>query len=895
MTSSPADRYAAAKARTSLQRSLLGGFVDSLSFQLDDFQQAGCLAIQAGNGVLIAAPTSAGKTVVGQFAAYLALANQSRCFYTTPIKALSNQKFSEFVEIFGSEQVGLLTGDNSINGDAQIVVMTTEVLRNMLYENQRDLKSLSHVVMDEVHYLADRSRGAVWEEVIIHLPAHVRVVALSATVSNAEEFGEWLNTVRGSTEVVVEETRPTPLHQSVMVGGTLYELFSDSQGTRVNPELMRYARNERTVPRNRGNRFSSRYTPSRVTVIEKLAQEDLLPGITFIFSRAACDEAVNQCLASGLSLTTREEQLEIRAIVDKRFEKFSVDELRTLNYRTWVEGLERGLAAHHAGLLPISKEVVEELFQRGLIKAVFATETLALGINMPARSVVLEKLIKWNGNSHTPITAGEYTQLTGRAGRRGIDFEGHAITIWHSELDPQSLAGLASTRTYPLKSSFRPSYNMAVNLIGKYGTVKARELLESSFAQFQADRAVVGIATELRRTQQASAEYLDSAECHLGDMRDYMQLRSKLSDLEKGTKRDEVRQRRFVNTNFLNDLKRGDVFVLRVGRRDGVPHVVLNEAQDAQDPRPRVMSLNKQVKRIGIFDFDELPQLIGVIRIPPSFDSRSVKSRNWLSEQLIRQAKHSKPEHQWKQSTVQTSVEIDRLRKAIRSHPCHGCTDREEHVRWYERNRETQKSIRKLEERVAARTSSIAREFDQVCSVLTELGYLLEITDGHEITERGQVLRGIYSDRDLLVAECIEQQAWSGLTVETLASAVSALVFDARRDEENPITIPEGQLGDVLIGMQQLWGELKDVESQNRIDYLAELDFGFIWPTLKWARGQDIARVLRNQSLAPGDFVRWTKQVIDLLKQIAVTSTDRELSELARNSARNLERGIVTW
>ena len=894
MTKSPAERYAEAKARTSIQKSLFGEFSQTFAFQLDEFQRAGCLAIQDGHGVLIAAPTSAGKTVVGQFAAYLALANQARCFYTTPIKALSNQKFHEFVEQFGADQVGLLTGDNSINGDASIVVMTTEVLRNMLYENRQNLQSLTHVVMDEVHYLADRTRGAVWEEVIIHLPSEVKVVALSATVSNAEEFGEWLRTVRGDTEIIVEETRPTPLNQSVLVGGTLYELFERNQPMRVNPELQRIARNERDSTRYRGNRFASRYTPSRISVIETLRAEKLLPSINFIFSRAGCEEAVNQCLASGLWLTSKSEQDSIQKVIDGHFSGFSTDELRSLNFQTWTEALNRGIAAHHAGLLPKFKEVVEELFQQGLIKVVFATETLALGINMPARSVVLEKLTKWNGSTHTPVTAGEYTQLTGRAGRRGIDFEGHAITVWHRDLDPQSLAGLASTRTYPLKSSFRPSYNMAVNLIDKFGVEKSHELLESSFAQFQADRAVVGIATDLRRISKASEEYRDAAECHLGDIGQYLQLRESLSELEKGTKRDEVRKRKFESINFLNSLDRGDVFISDTNRRADVLHVVLNEAQDPDDPRPRVMTINEQVKRLGIYDLGEGARVVGQIRLPNGFDSRSAKSRDWLGKQL-KSISYSENTKVSKVKSASVQTEIDRLRRAIRSHPCHGCSDREEHLRWQERNRSALRDIRKLEERITARTSSIATEFDRVCQVLEQLEYLARDGSDLKVTERGRLLRGIYSDRDLLVSECIERGIWHDLNLEQLASAISVLVFDARRDEDNPISIPEGELGDALVEMQEIWGDLKDIESQHRVDFLADLDYGFVWPALRWARGQDLTKVLRNQSLAAGDFVRWTKQVIDLLGQITVASSDDDLATTTRECAKLLNRGIVSW
>ena len=368
--------------------------------------------------MLVAAPTGAGKTVVGEFAVQLALRSGRKCFYTTPIKALSNQKYADLVARHGAERVGLLTGDTSVNGDADVVVMTTEVLRNMLYANSGALRGLSHVVMDEVHYLADRSRGAVWEEVIIHLPDDVQLVSLSATVSNAEEFADWLVTVRGDTEVVVEEHRPVPLFQHVLVGTRLYDLV-DAAGE-VNPELVRIARDEaRFGPRERGGRPPRRPVASRTDVLERLDREALLPAITFVFSRAGCQGAVEQCLRAGLRLNTAEERDAVRRQVERRTAALPREDLRVLGYWEWLEALERGIAAHHAGMLPTFKEVVEELFTAGLVKAVFATETLALGINMPARSVVLEKLVKWNGETHADVTPGEYTQLTGRAGRRG--------------------------------------------------------------------------------------------------------------------------------------------------------------------------------------------------------------------------------------------------------------------------------------------------------------------------------------------------------------------------------------------------------------------------------------------------------------------------------------------
>ena len=568
--SDPAGRFARAEA-TRLHP-LTAAFAEAQRFELDPFQIAGCHALEDGRSVLVAAPTGAGKTIVGEFAVHLAMqAAGDKAFYTTPMKALSNQKFRELQEVYGESEVGLLTGDTNINGNARIVVMTTEVLRNMLYADSPALRGLRFVVMDEVHYLADRFRGAVWEEVIIHLPPQVRLVSLSATVSNAEEFGDWLDTVRGDTEVIVSETRPVPLEQHVLVRGDLLPLFDDRAGiatAQVNQELMRirsvkgqtFESNRRAQEfRSGGGYEAGRRRPhrggrrpvrpgnihrverlDRPEVVELLRRANLLPAIFFIFSRAGCDGAVQQVRRAGVRLTSREERDEIRQIVDERTRTLHDEDLAVLGFWEWRDNLERGVAAHHAGLLPAFKEIVEELFQRKLVKAVFATETLALGINMPARTVVLEKLEKFNGEARVAITAGEYTQLTGRAGRRGIDVEGHAVIQWTEGLDPQAVAALASRRTYPLNSSFRPTYNMAVNLIDQFGRPRAREILESSFAQFQADRAVVGLARQVKEAEESLAGYRKAMTCDRGDFGEYSALRRELSDLEKLNRADRT-------------------------------------------------------------------------------------------------------------------------------------------------------------------------------------------------------------------------------------------------------------------------------------------------------------------------------------------------------------------
>ena len=527
---SPSEHLAAVKQRNKHPKATI--YFETFDFELDSFQIEACFAIEEGKGVLVAAPTGAGKTIVGEFAAYLAVEQNKKCFYTTPIKALSNQKYQEFVERFGEDRVGLLTGDNSVNSDAEILVMTTEVLRNMLYTNSSSLLNLGYVVMDEVHYLADKFRGAVWEEVLIHLMESVQVISLSATVSNAEEFGEWLQAVRGDTAVIVSENRPVPLYQHVLIGNRLIDLFNDD-GT-VNQALFkseREALRRIRTPRHKG-RFDDENRLNRAEVIEKLQSNQMLPVITFIFSRQGCDSAVKQCLSANLRLTSTEERDEIRTTASKYTSTIDSEDLELLGHHEWLAALERGIAAHHAGLLPVFKSCVEELFQRGLLKAIFATETLALGINMPARTVLLEKLSKWNGEAHVPITPGEYTQLTGRAGRRGIDIEGNAVVTWSPTVDSASAAGLAATRTYPLRSSFSPTYNMSINLLERYGRDRARNSLKSSFAQFQADRAVVGLDRQIRKNNEAIKEYQTETLCHLGNFAEYAKIRREIKQAE---------------------------------------------------------------------------------------------------------------------------------------------------------------------------------------------------------------------------------------------------------------------------------------------------------------------------------------------------------------------------
>jgi ATP-dependent RNA helicase HelY len=935
---------------------LVAEFSRHYGFVFDDYQRQACGHVEAGSGVLVAAPTGAGKTIVGEFAVFLALRQGRKCFYTTPIKALSNQKYADLVARHGPDQVGLLTGDSSINSEAPVVVMTTEVLRNMLYAGSRTLRGLGFVVMDEVHYLADRFRGAVWEEVIIGLPESIQVIALSATVSNAEEFGDWLAEVRGAMQIVVSERRPVPLFQHVLVGTQLYDLFAgvaptaaldDSPAAKadVNPALVRIARDEarwvrddsrrprgrsgkgqRKVnygsgsfggasraslqrgPDGRGGDRRARTSsqPSRPELVNALDGAALLPAIVFIFSRIGCDAAVSQVLGSGLVLTSRIERAAIAELLGRHVAALGDADLRVLRYDSFAEALSRGVAAHHAGMLPAFKECVEEAFAGGLVKVVFATETLALGINMPARSVVLEKLVKYNGESHVDVTPGEYTQLTGRAGRRGIDVEGHAVVLWRSGLDPRALAGLAARRTYPLTSSFAPTYNMAVNLVGSVGRERARSLLEQSFAQFQSDRSVVGLARAVSRNEESIAEYLRTAACELGDFGEYARLRARIADMEAGQSRTRQAERRAQALGSLEDLRPGDIVRVPSGKSQGFAVVLDPGTRDHSGPRgrhqpggprPQVMTEDRHIRRLSLVDFPTPAVVVGRVKVPRHFDSGQAASRRSLAAAFHSKLKTLDSEALRHRPTLvdpETSAAIAELRAQVRTHPCHDCPDREQHARWAERALRLERENAKIEQRVASRTNTIAAHFDKICLVLESLGYL---DDGSRVTDRGRQLARIYTELDLVAAECLRANLFDGLSHPQLAAVLASFVYEARRSDgfEHRSRMPDAATARVMSQVRTIWRDVSLLERDHRLERGPEPDIGFSEAAFGWAAGRPLGEVLTESGLTAGDFVRWVRQVLDFADQIGQAAGPGPLRETVRQLSRAMRRGVVDY
>ena len=845
---------------------------------------------------------------MGEFGIYLALRRGMKAFYTTPIKALSNQKYHDFVRAYGEDYVGLLTGDTSINTEAPVVVMTTEVLRNMLYANSTTLTGLGYVVMDEVHYLADRFRGAVWEEAIIHLPEHVNVISLSATVSNVEEFGAWLDTVRGGTDIIVSEHRPVPLWQHMMVGHRVVDLFvpednsaqgkNHTQGKNQEPEekLSRKQAKKAQKAKHRGatveaganpllaglrlNPQQKPLRPQRITrpeMVRALDKQGLLPAICFIFSRAGCDGAVSHCVSADITLTTPEQQQTIRAYIAEATAHLDTRDLNTLGYYEWRDGLIRGIAAHHAGLLPLFKEVVETLFAQGLIKLVFATETLALG-----------------------ITPGEYTQLTGRAGRRGIDIEGHAVVMWRPGMSPEHVATLASTRTYPLNSSFRPTYNMAANLIASYGAERTRKILESSFAQFQADKSVVGVASRVRKNESALEGYREAMACHLGDFTEYVQLSRQITELEKKASKSNERHARAQAHHSIQQLLPGDIIYIPHGRSRGYA-VVITRSDSHADPRIGILTEDAHQRTASTRDFEGAVEPVSRIKIPKRLSLKTPKERRDTASRMRQALYDGRAPRALAQQNIparQNSIDaqLEALQAQLRNHPCHGCSDRANHMRWAERWQKLNSETEGLRRQIARRTNTIAQVFNRIARLLESYGYV-ERTEDNELslTTGGQALRRIYGERDLLTALCLDAHFLDGLEPAAIAATVAALTYQGKRDAVEYLAhYPHPSLRAPIATITQRLADLNAAEEQFKVNPTPACDFGLVEPMYAWANGAHLAKAIEDTGLAAGDFVRWAKQVLDALDQIAhIRSLDPVIRARCEEAIEAVRRGVV--
>ena len=842
-------------------------------------------ALDDGQSVLVAAPTGSGKTVVAEYGIEVALRNAKRAFYTAPIKALSNQKFHDLVQRYGSERVGLLTGDNTINGDAPVVVMTTEVLRNMIYGRSGALTDLALVVLDEVHFLQDAYRGPVWEEVIIHLPEHVQLVCLSATVSNAKELTEWISTVRGPTTAVLEDKRPVTLENLYMVGdkgsGHLH-LLPTLVHDRPNQVVSRLT-DDGSQPwkggrgRKSGSPRRKLYAPGRLEVVERLDDERMLPAIYFIFSRNQCDEAAKSCLAAGLRLTNAEQRERIREIAEARLAGMDPADLAVLGYGQFLAQLEAGIAAHHAGMVPPFKEVVEACFTEGLIRVVFATETLAVGINMPARTVVIDKLTKFTGEHHAMLTPGEYTQLTGRAGRRGIDELGQAIVLWNPFTTFDQVAGLAASRWFHLNSAFRPTYNMAANLVRTYSSEQAHHLLNLSFAQYQADGDVVRMESRLGRRQLQLQELLAEATSPYGDIDDFRR-RVQQDDANNGRANPHIANGDDPIDLAIMKLRPGDVVYVRKGKYAGRA-AVISTANRKGGMRLTTVTSRRDLLMLSAGDFDEPPTSLGQIELPLDYAPKHNDYLRDTAERLDRVRLLPQPNRKRPPATTDTGY-----------HPVEDDPDLKHRLKAATQADRIAREIEEIRSRVKGRSQSIARDFDRVLGILTSWGYV----DGWTLTDAGEMLARTFHESDLLVVESLRQGLLDDLDPATMAGLVSVFVYEHRSPDQPPLPwFPNNAVKKRWVQIAALSAELQEIEQEDALVVHRGPDPTFLAIAFAWAAGEGFAEVVEEEELTGGDFVRTVKQLIDLLRQLAIIAPAAQTRRCAEQAAEALFRGVV--
>jgi superfamily II RNA helicase len=865
-------------------------------FDLDPFQLQAIKALNENRSVVVCAPTGSGKTLIGEYAIHRALRNKGRVFYTTPLKALSNQKFRDFRDCFGEKNVGLLTGDISIERDAPIVVMTTEIFRNMLYgtrigEVGTSVVGVEAVVLDECHYMNDKQRGTVWEESIIYCPPDIQLVALSATVDNSQQLTEWMSQVHGATELIYSNYRPVPLDFHFASTKGLYPLL-DAQKTKLNPKLK---------PNRPGKQQrKSEDVPSIPFIVSQLAAQDMLPAIYFIFSRRGCDKAITE--VASLNLVNPEEAALLKARID-RFLLESPEAARAGQ----VDPLYRGIAAHHAGILPAWKMLVEELFSQGLIKVVFATETLAAGINMPARTTVISSLSKRTDRGHRLLTASEFLQMAGRAGRRGKDIVGHVVTAQTRFEGAKEAGYLATANPDPLVSQFTPSYGMVLNLLQTNTLEEARELVERSFGQFTSN---LRLAPQYQGIQDIEEEAIQLAallgkvdRSVLADYEDlYAQIKAAQNQLRNLQIYTEQIQAAAVAKELPNVVP-GSILCLKgkhvpvatplvavlVIKAPGSGHAPALVCL-AQDNRWYVVDRHdivgvfahwseytgkaKVPAIVSLLPPDDMPMKVGQVRKGKDFTldiARSIPTPPAaISEELANQM-----------HTVST------LKTKLENHPVWQWGNPSTLIKRYRRSQALQDEITERQERLQAQLAHHWQEFLSLIEVLRQIGGLQNITP----TQLGEAAAAIRGDNELWLAMCMVSGYLDPLDPHHLAALICSLVSETpRSDSWTNYDLSEEVLM-TLSGLRTSRRNLFQLQRRHQVMLPVWMEYELVGIVEQWALGVSWADLCTQTNLDEGDIVRMLRRTLDLLSQIPyVPHVAQDLRDNARRAMQLIDR-----
>ncbi|HVF32679.1 MAG TPA: DEAD/DEAH box helicase [Acidimicrobiales bacterium] len=810
---------------------------------LDPFQQRAAAAIDRGESVLVAAPTGAGKTLVADHAIDRALARGGKAFYTTPLKALSNQKFRDLASRLGHDRVGLLTGDRAVRPDAPVVVMTTEVLRALLYDRGPILDGLEVIVLDEFHYLQDPDRGPVWEEVVIHAPAEVAIVALSATLPDLPALHHWLVGTHGPTELVVEEQRPVTLQFLYAIGnlqGTpplVLPMFLDG---RLNP-MAELHDGARKVERGEGKRVRDRsrpVQPRREHLLEHLRTSGMLPAIWFVLSRVGCDRAVADLLEAGVRLTTPDETAELDRLVVRATDQLSGSDVKTLDATGWRLALACGLAAHHGGLAPVQREVVELAAAAGLVKVVFATETLALGVNLPARTVVIDRVTRSNGPlGGQTITSAEFAQLAGRAGRRGLDEVGHVVVPWSPEVPFHRVTGLAGGRADTLRSHYRATPAMVANLVHAYGPAEGRQRFRRSLAHALLEGSL-GDLRSMLADRSAALEGLTPPPAERGAGR-------APADLGIGAAVASVRP--------------GDV-VVDPGRASTGRLLVVAPPR-VRRGQPTLDTVRADSRRVVVpaSDFRLPPAVVARVDL----DDLALGARGFARQAAARLRALPDLPHPPAPPPPPREASTGPTRERLVD------------------------EIAMLQVRLAEEEAAHEHEFDAVADLLRERGHL----DGWSLTASGRMVRRLFHERGLLVAECLAAGIFDDLDVPALAAVVSAFRSGSRQ-ELAPSPFPTAELRERWRRIEAVTGDLERTEAAAGLPLTPPPDSALLAPLHRWASGAALGDALRGTTLGPGDLAREARQVLELLEQVQVVATP-PIAAVAELAIDAIARGIV--
>ncbi len=865
------------------------------AFPLDDFQKEAIDSLNQGHSVVVSAPTGSGKTLIGEYAVYRAIAHQQKVFYTTPLKALSNQKLRDFRTQFGAENVGLMTGDLSINRDAAVVVMTTEIFRNMLYaeaNNDDDpLSEVEAVILDECHYMNDSQRGTVWEESIIHCPQSVQLVALSATVANAAQLTDWIQQVHGPTDLVRSEFRPVPLSYHFCSAKGLHPLLNEKgSGLHPNCKIWRAPKGYRR--KNRSSKPPQPETPLISFVISIMKDRNMLPAIYFIFSRRGCDRAIKDL--GAICLVNSDEQI----ILNERLVAFRANNPEAVRDGLHVDALLRGIASHHAGVLPAWKELVESLFQEGLIKVVFATETLAAGINMPARSTVISTLSKRTERGHRALMGSEFLQMAGRAGRRGRDVQGYVVTV-QSRFEGVKEAGqLAMSLPDPLISQFTPSYGMVLNLLQQYSLGKSKELVERSFGRYLASLDLVEEEDLLETLREQLAQLQGiSGDIPWSDFEEYEKQRGRLKEARRllrilqeqaaETLASELTMAlQFASVGTLVSLKapqlRGRITpAVIVEKLEGSGQFPLLLCLTDQNvwvllPCQSVVSLHAELSCLEIAHMTQ-PDLrkAGEVR-------HGDKKSSDLALAICHVAKrHSMttPQYDLAGEVLDQAKLVKSFEKALEEQPAHRWGDRKKLKKHRRRMEELEFEIKERQALLYHRANRHWQTFLSLIEILKYFGCLEQFTP----SDVGRTVASLRGDNELWLGIALMSGHLDELEPFELAAVCEAISTEINRSDLWSGHISSPNTVSALNDLSSIRNELLRVQERHQIDIPVWCEAELMGLVEVWASGATWADLIANTSLDEGDVVRIMRRTVDLLSQIPFCEV---VSDQLRRNAR---------